>query len=260
MGSARVSHTHTPRPRLCCSFAAPAPPGTCTGKRRCSMLKPLAEAGKRSTTTSASSALGLSMPRRRVREAPTRRLPKLRNGGREKWLRTSTTGPSSASSASSSPRRAAQRRRVGLAVELGSHSAAPEKKPAAMPEAEPQSGTGSSSPHGPGSASAPSPPQPPRLRSLVQMRPPANPRADPLRLAPSPRFSTNQRWAFYLNGPTSPGHERGAPARQREERPRSPRGAGKGDGQRQLGSAQELKSSSHVKKEIKSSKAKDFSK
>lgn len=207
MGSARVSHTHPHRPRLCGSFAAPAPPGTCTGKRRRSMLKPLAEAGKRSTTTSASSALGLSMPRRRVREAPTRRLPKLRNGGREKWLRTSTTGPSSASSASSSPRRTAQRRRVGLAVELGSHSAAPEKKPAAMPAAEPQSGTGS--------ASAPSPPQPPRLRSPVQMRPPANPRADPLRLTPSPRFSANQRWAFYLNGPTSPAAGGAAPVAPR---------------------------------------------
>lgn len=190
------THHHSPPPT----------PGTCTEKRRCSRLKPLAEAGKRSTTTSASSALGLSMPRRRVREAPTRRLPKLRNGGREKWLRTSTAGPSSASS---SPRRAAQRRRLGLAATLCSHTAALGTKPAAIPGAKPRKRDGLSTQP----TLRPSPHQPPARSNPA--RPPIPARARP----PPFRFSANQRRAFYLNGPTSPGQDRSATARRREGAP-----------------------------------------
>lgn len=185
------------------------PPRTSTAKRRRSRLKPLAEAGKRSTTTSACSALGLSIPRSRVREAPTRRVPKLRYGGREKWLRTSTAG---SSSESSSGRGTAQRRLRGFTAGLSSHTAASGNELAAMLCAGHAAGPGCSSPRSRGRDAALRH-RPNRRTSALRFKSGASTNHRPS------RRSANERRAFYLNG------------RQR----RSARWEGRPEGSRLLG-------------------------
>lgn len=96
----------------------PSPPPTCSSNDRGEMLKPCSAAGKWEIFTSATSSLGLSRARGRVREAPRRTSPKQRKGDLQKWLRDRTGGEAAATSAAEPRGLADGLRSVGLTSQL----------------------------------------------------------------------------------------------------------------------------------------------